>query len=146
MAQKKGAGGKPQEFDTEDGRYGKSSTTDYSEYDFPQYLARTNGNEGRKKETTAAVGFANKERKNTKHHLRHAREMGYKNQDEYERAAVEFFNGNSGKLYYNPKDNRYYRYDDKTRRIAVCDAEGNIHTFFVARKGWINTIKGLQNV
>jgi len=86
--------------------------------------------EGREPQRTAkAYGFANKERKNTKHHLRHAREMGYKNQDEYERAAVEFFNGNSGKLYYNPKDNRYYRYDDKTRRIAVCDAvepSGNI--------------------
>jgi hypothetical protein len=44
-------------------------------------------------------GFANKERKETAHHIAHAKEMGFKNQDEYERAACEFFNGDQGKLY-----------------------------------------------
>ena len=44
-------------------------------------------------------GFANKERKETAHHIAHAKEMGFKNQDEYERVACEFFNGDQGKLY-----------------------------------------------
>ncbi len=101
-------------------------TTDYK---YPQYLARVNGHEGREKGTTAAIGFANKERKNTKHHLRHAREMGYKNQDEYERAAVEFFNGNQGVLYYSERRDRFYRYDEKSQKFAVCDKEGILHTF-----------------
>ena len=35
-----------------------------------------------------AHGFSDKERKNTKHHIAHAKEMGFKNQDEYEKARV----------------------------------------------------------
>ncbi len=44
MAQKKGAGGNPQNYDTHSGRY---SATDYSDYKYPQYLIRQNGREGR---------------------------------------------------------------------------------------------------
>ena len=49
MAQKTGAGGRPQNYDADDGRYKKSSAADYSEYRYPQYLIRTNGHEGRDK-------------------------------------------------------------------------------------------------
>ena len=76
-----------------------------------------------------AIGFANKERKNTKHHARHAREMGYKNQDEYERAGVEFFNSNRGKLYYSEKRKRFYRYDEKSGKLAVVSEDGTLHTY-----------------
>ena len=55
--------------------------------------------------------------------------MGYKNQDEYECAAVDFFNGNQGKLYYSERRERFYRYDENTKKVAVCDSEGIIHTF-----------------
>ena len=75
-----------------------------------------------------AYGFANKERKNTPHHKRHAEEMGFKNQDEYERAAVEFFNSDKGKLYYSNKRERFYRYDEKTGNFAV-SSNGIVHTF-----------------
>lgn len=75
-----------------------------------------------------AYGFADKTRKNTKHHKRHAQEMGYKNQDDYERAAVEFFNSDKGKLYYSRVRDRFYRYDEKTGELAI-SSDGIIHTF-----------------
>ena len=75
-----------------------------------------------------AHGFADKERKNTKHHIAHAKEMGFKNQDEYEKAACDFFNGRSGELYYSERRERFYRYDKKTQRMVV-SSNGVIHTF-----------------
>ena len=75
------------------------------------------------------TSFANKERKYTNHHKHHAQEMGYRNQDEYEKAAIEFFNGNVGELYVSPQGD-WYRYDDRTRIVAVCDKDGIMRTFF----------------
>ena len=77
-----------------------------------------------------AYGFANKERKETAHHKAHAKEMGFKNQDEYEKAACEFFNSNDGKLYYEPRRKRFYRYDEKNQRLAV-SSKGIVHTFAI---------------
>lgn len=54
--------------------------------------------------------------------------MGYKNQDEYERAAVEFFNSGRGKLYYSRKRDRFYRYEERTQILAV-SSNGIVHTF-----------------
>ncbi len=75
-----------------------------------------------------AYGFANKQRKHTKDHVAHAQEMGFKNQDDYEKAACEFFNGDKGKLYFEPRRSRFYRYDEKSQRMAV-SSNGIIHTF-----------------
>lgn len=82
-----------------------------------------------------AYGFAKDKnnRKGTKHHIAHAKEMGYNNQDDYEVAAVKFFNGNEGKLYYEPRRNRFYRYDEKTKRMCV-SSNGIIHTFVLYTK------------
>ena len=77
-----------------------------------------------------AYGFANKERKETAHYVAHAKEMGFKNQDEYERVACEFFNRAAGKLYYEPRRKRFYRYDEKSKKLAV-SSDGIIHTFAV---------------
>lgn len=82
----------------------------------------------KKRKPPEAYGFADKTRKNTKHHKRHAQEMGFKNQDEYERAAVEFFNSDKGKLYYGEARDRFYRYDEETHIIAI-SSNGIIHTF-----------------
>lgn len=75
-----------------------------------------------------ANGFANKERKNTKHHIEHAKAMGFKNQNDYEQAAIKFFNGNQGKLYFSPVRNRWYRYDEQ-KEILCVSSNGIIHTF-----------------
>ena len=45
--------------------------------------------------TEKAVRF---NRPEIKHHQRHAKEMGFKNTRDYERAAVEFFNSDKGKV------------------------------------------------
>ncbi len=67
-------------------------------------------------------------RKITAHHIRHAMEMGYTSMKDYERAAVNFFNGAGGKLYYSKARKRYYRYDEKTGEMAVF-SDGLIHTY-----------------
>lgn len=72
-----------------------------------------------------ATGF---NRLETKHHQRHAKEMGFKNTKEYERAAVEFFNSDKGKLYYSNAKNRFYKYDEKTK-FFCSSSNGVIHTF-----------------
>ena len=64
----------------------------------------------------------------TKHHQRHAKEMGFKNTKEYEKAAVEFFNSDKGKLYYSDAKNRFYKYDEKTKFFCSSN-NGVIHTF-----------------
>lgn len=48
-----------------------------------------------------ATGF---NRLETKHHRRHAQEMGFKSMQEYEKAAVAFFNSDKGKLYYTKQE------------------------------------------
>lgn len=70
----------------------------------------------------------------TKQHLSHAKDMGFKNQKEYEKAAVEFFNGNEGKRYFGKARGEYCRYDDKTGRYAVCSNDGRIKTYFSISK------------
>lgn len=69
----------------------------------------------------------------TKHHQRHAKEMGFKNTKEHEKAAVEFFNSDKGKLYYSDARGRFYRYDEKTKEF-VSSSGGVVHTFdFVSK-------------
>ena len=72
-------------------------------------------------------------RLNTKHHISHAKEMGFKNQKEYEAAAVEFFNSDRGTLYYSNKSKKYYRYEEKTELFAV-SSENVVHTFMKRTK------------
>ena len=83
-----------------------------------------------KQKPEIAYGFANKERKGTAHHTAHAKEMGFKNQDEYERAACDFFNSDEGDLYYSERRKRFYRYDDKRHWMCVSSG-GIIHTFMI---------------
>lgn len=67
-------------------------------------------------------------RLNTAHHQRHAREMGFANLQEYEKAAVDFFNSDKGKLYYSEARDKFYRYDEKTK-LFVSSSNGVIHTY-----------------
>nr|MBQ8890412.1 hypothetical protein [Clostridia bacterium] len=80
-----------------------------------------------------AFGFANKERLNTDHHVKHAREMGFKDQKEYERAAIEFWSNGSGKKYFGI-DGHFYKYDESTNRFVSVNKDGYILTFFIYNK------------
>ena len=84
-------------------------------------------------EPEKAYGFANKERRETAHHMTHAKEMGFKHQRDYEQAAVDFFNSSRGKLYYSKLRGRYYRYDEKTGELVV-SSNGVIHTYLKRTK------------
>lgn len=77
-----------------------------------------------------ATGF---NRLNTAHHQRHAKEMGFKNAREYERAAVEFFNSGDGEMFYSSSRKRFYLYNEKTQWLAV-SSNGVVHTFLKRTK------------
>lgn len=125
MAEKKGAGGKPQEFDKSSGRY----ISDYSGMDTSALRERQRielpSLSSSHPQPEKATGF---NRLETKHHQRHAKEMGFKSMKEYERAAVEFFNSGRGKLYYSEARCKFYRYDEKTK-LFVSSSNGVIHTY-----------------
>ena len=72
-------------------------------------------------------------RLNTAHHQRHAREMGFENTSEYERAAVEFFNSGDGEMFYSSSRKRFYLYNEKTQWLAV-SSNGVVHTFLKRTK------------
>ena len=73
-------------------------------------------------------------RLNTEHHIKHAQDMGYKNQKEYERAAVIFWNNSEGDMYYSSARDSFYKYYDKTNEMLVISPEGIIHTFLFRTK------------
>ena len=85
--------------------------------------------EARKNLPNEVDEFANKERLNTHHHMRHSKEMGFSNQTEYQKAAIAFWNEHNEKTFYNPYDDSYCRYDTKTRIFMSISREGIIHTF-----------------
>lgn len=66
----------------------------------------------------------------TPHHRGHVKELGYKNEKEYVKGAIQFFNSSKGDLFYSEVRDRYYRYDPSSRLLAICDNEGIIRTFY----------------
>lgn len=87
-----------------------------------------------------AYGFIDNERRTTAHHIAHAKEMGFRNQSDYEREACRFFNSNEGDLYYSERRKRFYRYDKKTKRM-VASSDGIIHTFMLVSEKKFETKK-----
>ena len=87
-----------------------------------------------------AYGFLNKVRLNTSHHTKHAEEMGYKNQDEYEKAAIDFWENGEGTVYYSRPRNRFYKYSVKSQRMLSISCDGIVNTFMN------RTSKGFEKV
>lgn len=150
MAKKPGAGGKEQPYDKANGQYLQSeSGAAFTEKckdcdsrdDFGQTVSRAQRTYRQnasykeilaadKRASSANVPTAVKfNRLNTKNHIRHAKELGYKNQAEYEKAAANFFSSTRGKLYIDLRLKKFYRYEEKTRLLAVVDGDGGICTF-----------------
>ena len=130
MAEKTGAGGKPQEFDEESGRYGSDSVgksyrknTSYAEI-----IADERGNTIQLPKK--ASGFEDKKRKHSPDHVRHAEEMGFKNHDEYENAAIDFWNKGEGGIFYGNKRKRFAKYNERTGEYLVIDSDGTLRTYY----------------
>lgn len=91
-----------------------------------------------KSEETAAVnqtlgkayGFADKKRKYSPDHIRHATELGFKNQDDYERAAIDFWDNGQGEIYYGAKRDRFAKYNEITGEYVIGDKDGTLRTYF----------------
>lgn len=109
----------------EDGKFTDGSKTYYRQNASYEDILATD-----KRASVANVPTAVKfNRLNTKNHIRHAKELGYKNQAEYEKAAANFFSSTRGKLYIDLRLKKFYRYEEKTRLLAVVDGDGGICTF-----------------
>ena len=85
-----------------------------------------------------AVGF---NRSKTKHHQRHAAEMGL-NEREYIQQSISFFNGNAGQLYFSERRERFYKYDTITQRLVVVSMDGIVHTYQFSSSKRFLKIKG----
>ncbi len=88
------------------------------------------------KKIPQAIGF---NRPKTKHHLRHAQEMGL-NEKEYIRRAILFFNSKQGNMYFSEARKRFYKYNKETKELAVASEVGIIHTYqFCTEKRFFRT-------
>ena len=87
---------------------------------------------------TKAVGF---NRSKTKHHQRHAAEMGL-NEREYIQQSISFFNSNDGQLYFSERRERFYKYDTITQRLVVVSMDGIVHTYQFSSSKRFLKIKG----
>ena len=94
-----------------------------------------------------ALGFGSNKLLNVPDHKKHAKDMGFKNTKEYQKAANEFWNSRKGKIYYSRARKRFYMYNDKTRLLLTIEKDGIVHTFFRAEKGeFEKNIKGWDDL
>ena len=155
---KTGGGGKQQPFG-ENGRYGAKSepgttaekdsfgsyrqNTDYQTILDSDDPGRDAGELGLNRNLVKAVGFA---RRDTISHQKHAKALGL-NQREYEREAIKFYNSNKGSLYHNSSKGKFYRYNEGTREFVSCNENGEILSYYIARKGWFDQkLKGEKGI
>lgn len=77
-------------------------------------------------------GFS-KDRLYTSDHMNHSKEMGYKNQPDYNAAAIEFWKEGKGKVYFGQwRKDRFYKYDGE--KYVSVGIDGTIHTFMLCTK------------
>lgn len=107
---------------------GKSSS--YSSQEDPAQTLSKRVKKAKVSKPSKAYGFADKKRKNSPDHLRHAKEMGYKNQDQYESAAIDFWDNGEGEVFYGNKRNRFAKYNSKTREYVVVEVDGTLRTYY----------------
>ncbi len=84
-------------------------------------------------------------RLNTKHHSRHAKEMGFDNDAEYEKAAVDFFNSDRGNLYYSRRRESFCRYEENTGWFCS-SSDGVVHTLIKYTSKMFSKIENQDNL
>ena len=72
--------------------------------------------------------------------------MGYKNQHEYELGAINFWESGIGRVYYDPHDKVYYRYNPKSTEFVAVDKEGIIHTYMLLASNKMNRKESQHNL
>lgn len=79
------------------------------------------------------------------HHKRHGKEMGFKNEREYNEAGVEFLSKPLGEnMEEIIADGRRLRYDYNTNEFGVVNPDGNMSTYYWPNKGikeWEEKVK-----
>lgn len=80
-----------------------------------------------------AYGFE-KGRENTKDHIRHTQEMGFKDQRQYIREAINFWDNGAGEVYFCERKTCFYKYNDKKEWMLTINPDGTIRTFFKKNK------------
>lgn len=86
-----------------------------------------------------AVAFDGKMRRDTEHHQRHAKDMGFKSMKEYEANAREFWKNGKGTRYITAKNPRFYKYNAETEKFISVGTDGTIYTYmYLAKKKFLD--------
>lgn len=142
--------GKPQNYDPSTGRFGEGEGKNGKEKQIAIQLFAEKGkhidnknereyNGNKDKDTLPKASGYN--RPKTKHHIRHAEDMGL-NEKDYIQAAIDFFNGRDGDMYYSQNRKKYYKYDHRKELICVCGEDGMISHLCLFQ---IKNLKGHSN-
>lgn len=73
-------------------------------------------------------GFG-KGRRDTKHHTRHMRDMGFRDAVEYEKTANRFWETGEGTTYYGNRRNNFAKYNPKTQEYVIVQGD-NVKSFY----------------
>ena len=137
LPKKKGGGGLPQNYNESNGRYGKLRPTTHderqkrlAEYEAAQERIARKYDSDKAAEIRKPPKATSFNRPSTAEHRGHWQEVGCKNEKEYVHAAVDFFNNGRGTIFFEHNGRKYYKFDDSTRLLCVCDTSGSICTFF----------------
>lgn len=87
-------------------------------------------------------GFRNKRDKRL--HAVHAKEMDFKNVEDYEKAGIEFANSDRGVTH--QVGNKFYRFDKNTAEFVAVGKDTNLVTYFKPMNGNLKKQKNIMKV
>ena len=74
-------------------------------------------------------GFADRKKLYTPHHIDHAKKMGFRTSEQYERAAIAFWAYGEGDVYITAKEPKFYKYNKETLEFISVGRDGIIYTY-----------------
>ena len=74
-------------------------------------------------------GFADRKKLYTPHHIDHAKKMGFRTSEQYERAAIAFWAYGEGDVYITAKEKRFYKYNFKTKEFISVGTNKIVYTY-----------------
>ena len=76
-----------------------------------------------------SYGF-DKERLYTKDHIKHRNDMGFKDSDKYNKAAMDFWNNGKGTFYYSERRGNFAKIAPDQVTVCLCDKDGRIQSYY----------------
>lgn len=77
-----------------------------------------------------AFGFSDKH-KLKRHYEKHKKNFKFKNETEYNKAAIDFWNKSPGTLYYAEMRNKFCKLGADGLTVCICEGNGTVNSFYV---------------